>query len=619
MHGYLLVLKFLAAHYAFVILLSLVSYAIGYRITRRLSYDSFLEEVSMCVSLGLGTIAFLMFLLGLVGLLYRPVVLAASAACVALSYAAVPHLVGKIRSRLSELPKRLVPGGVILFFGAPILLLPFYPPATFDATMYFLASSKIYVQSHQIVFTPYLRLPVFTQLNEMLFTLALLLYDDIAAQLVQLLMLALVCLTLIAFCRKYFSLRAGWWSAALFLASPLVLFFGTVAYVDISLVLFGTMATYSFWKWLGARERSWLVMTGAFCGFAASTKYPGLFYPFVLGLVTLYLAIRERRLAAPFQLAVVTLVIAGPWYVRNFYYTRNPVFPFFPQIFGYSWWSPEDVQHFVSVMKGIGFGRGLRAMLLLPWHLAFRQKVFFGSIPVSTLFFFALPLLAVFTVKDARIRKLVVFAFAFTVFWFYSQQELRYLMPALPMMSVATAASLDMLVDAIPSTRKWTSHWIATVVVAGAMTFGGWQFARDMRHWYGPVPVTQLQRDTFLAQRLASYPAYKLLNDRKGRNYKVYALYNIEVAYYVDGTYMGDLFGPARYDRITRNLSDGRALYTELRAMGADFFLVTNQGWEVPLPKDAFFYEHFKLIYSQKPILLFELNEGEVKPDKFEK
>jgi len=603
--SHLVVLKFVAAHYIFVGVLGLVSYAIGYRLTRRISYDSFLEEVSMCTSLGLGTLAFLIFLIGLLGGLY---ILLVIAACVVASYPAFPRLFKKVRSTLSTLRARAIAlSGAVLLWSIPLMIMPLYPPTAFDSTMYFLASAKIYAHNHQVVVTPFLRLPVLTQLNEMLFVLAFLFYDDIAAQLIQLLMLVVVVCAVAAFSQKYFSKEASWWSAALMLANPMVLFAGAVAYVDVSLLLFGTLAAYSFWNWFYSRERLWLLVSGAFCGFAASTKYPGLFFPFVLGLITVYIAIRERKYSIPFQLAAVTTAIAAPWYVHNYYGTGNPVFPFFPQLFGYSWWSPEDVQHFLSVMKGIGFGHGLRAWVLLPWHLAFRQDVFFGAMPVSTLYFFALPVLAVFAVKDAKVRKLVGFAAALTVFWFYSQQELRYLL--------ATAASLDKLLSAIPFSRKWSHHWIVAALIGAALTYGGWQFARGMVRWSGPIPATPQQREDYLTQRLPTYPAYKLLNALKGDNYRVYALYDVNVAYYADGTFMGDIFGPARYAPIAQSLTDGRALYSGLKRLGTDFFLVNSTGWAVKVPEDAFFQQHFKLIYSRTSVRLFQLSEEEIAPD----
>lgn len=609
MYDWLLTVKFVAGHFGFITVLGLVSYIIGYRITRRINYDSFLEEVSLCTSLGLGAVAFLIFLLGLCGLLYRSVVVAAIAICVAVSYQVIPELVRKVKSKFEQLRDHWLVGGVLLVWSLPLLKMPLFPPTAFDSTMYFLASAKIFTQNHGLVPTPYLRLPVFTHLNEMLFIPALLFYDDIAAQLVQLLMLFLAVLTVIAFGRNYFSSRTGWWAAALLLASPIVLFFGTVAYVDVSLMLFGTAASYCFWKWLASRKGHWLVMTGAFCGFAASTKYPGLFFALVFGLVTLYVSIREKKYANPFLLTGIVLLIAGPWYARIYYYTGNPVFPFLPTIFGYTFWSAQEVDTFVTVMKRIGFGRGPRDLLALPWRLAFNQRGFDGVIPVTSLYFFALPLLAVFSFKDVRIRKIVGLALAFTLFWFFTDQELRYLMPAFPLMSIAAAASLDMLIQAIQFSRKWLGYGVVTAVIGLAFTYGGWRFVS--RYFRSPIPVTQQQRDDYLTRVLPSYPAYKRLNDLRGRNYRVYAAYDENLAYYADGTFMGDSFGPARYAQVFKKFADARVLYEELRNIEADFLLL-NHRWKTQLPTDPFFAEHFKLIYSRNSVLVFELI-GEVK------
>ena len=605
--------KFVAAHYGFVISLALAGYAIGYRLTRRVSYESFLEEVSVCTGLGLGTIAFLIFLLGLPGLLYRSVVLLVLAVCVAASYSAFPHLFKRIRSSLSRLRARVILMGAGVFLATiPLLALPLYPPSAMDSTMYFLASAKIYVHAHQLVLTPYLRLPLLTQLNEMLFVLALLFSDDVTAQSIQMLMLAIVVVAVLAFSRRYFSEQTAWWSTALMLTSPMVLFAGVFAYVDVSLLLFGTLAAYAFWNWLGAREGGWLLLTGVFCGFAASTKYPGLFFLFFFGLVTLYIAIRERKYSLPLQLGTATLALAGPWYLRNFFLTGNPVFPFLPRVFGYTFWSAEDVTKLVAVMRGIGFGRGPRALLLLPWHLAFRQDVFYGAFKLTTIYFFAFPLVAVFMVKDARLRKLTGFALAFTLFWFFSDQELRYLLPAVPMITVATAASLDMLLRAVPFVRNWSRYWLVTAVVGVALVSSGYGFVRDFWRMSGPIPVTQQQRDNYLTAVLPSYPAYKFLNELKGENYRVYALHDVNLAYYADGTFMGDIFGPARYEPIVNNLQDGRALYSELRRLQADFFLANSSVWEVKLPQDEFFSKHFKLIFSRPTVRVFQLSEVEI-------
>jgi 4-amino-4-deoxy-L-arabinose transferase-like glycosyltransferase len=612
MEDSMLLLKFVAAHYGFVILLGLISYIIGYRLTRRVDFDSLWEEVSVSVSLGLGIIAHLTLFLGLLRLLYPSVVLLALLGCVIACYPVLPELAQRIRVKLkaTRARARMLLVGVFLAVSIPVLALPLYPPRAFDSTMYFLTSAKVYVQSHQLVVTPFLRLPVLPQLNEMLFTLALLLYDDIAAQVIQLLLLATLTAALIAFGRRNFSTQTGWWSAAILLGNPLVLWVGTVAYLDISLMLFTTMAAYTFWNWLGTRKLHWLILSGSFCGFAASAKYPGLFFPLIFGLITVYIAIRERKYLYPVYLSAMTFVVAAPWYLRNYYHTRNPIFPFLPQVFGYSFWNAEDVKGLVQDMQLYGVGKSIPALLSMPWHLAFNQQIFLAEARLSPIYFFAVPVIIWFSIKNTSIRKIALAGVAFLLFWSFSSQVLRFLLPAIPIMSVAAAASFDMLLGWIPLTRKLRSHWIVVVMVFVVPASLGWRYADVTLKANGPIPVTQEQRDNYLALQFPSYRAHKLLNSLKGQSYTLYSMQDENLAYFVDGVYKGDYFGPARYARIWDKLTDGQRLYSELKSMGADYFLVNNQRMKIDLPQDGFFRSHFKPVYEGGTIHLFELTDA---------
>ena len=608
----ILLLKFVAAHYGFVILLGLISYLIGYRLTRRADFDSLWEEVSVSASLGLGIIAHLTLFLGLLKLLYPSVVLLALLGCLIACYPVFPQLAQRIRVKLkgTRARARMLLVGVFLALSIPVLALPLYPPRAFDSTMYFLTSAKVYVQSHQLVVTPFLRLPVLPQLNEMLFTLALLLYDDIAAQVIQLLLLATLTAALIAFGRRNFSKQTGWWSAAILLGNPLVLWVGTVAYLDISLMLFTTMAAYTFWNWLGTRKLHWLLLSGAFCGFAASAKYPGLVFPLIFGLITVYIALRERKYLYPVYLSAMTLIVAAPWYLRNYYHTRNPIFPFLPEVFGYSFWNAEDIKGLVHDMQLYGVGRSIPALLSMPWHLAFNQQVFLSEARLSPIYFFAVPVIIWFSIKNTSVRKIALVGLAFLLFWSFSSQVLRFLLPAIPIMSVAAAASFDLLLGWIPFTRKLRSHWIVVLIVFLVPVSVGWRYADATLKANGPIPVTQEQRDNYLAAQFPSYPAHKLLNNLKGQSYTLYSMQDENLAYFVDGVYKGDYFGPARYARIWGKLNDGQLLYSELKSMGADYFLVNNQRMKIDLPQDGFFRSHFKPLYEGGTIHLFELTDA---------
>jgi hypothetical protein len=51
-----------------------------------------------------------------------------------------------------------------------------------------------------------------------------------------------------------------------------------------------------------------------------------------------------------------------------------------------------------------------------------------------------------------------------------------------------------------------------------------------------------------------------------------------------------------------------------LKRLGTDFFLINSPEWEGKMPQDAFFRQHFKVIYSRAIIGVFELNEAEGVP-----
>ena len=443
----------------------------------------------------------------------------------------------------------------------------------------------------------------------MLFTLALLLYDDILAQLIEFLMMAVLVVAIISFGQRFFSRRAGLWAGAILLQSPLVIWLGSVAYIEMGLMLFVMMTVYALWNFLESRQQHWLILAGAFCGLAVGTKYPALFFLLVLTVITFYTGIRQRKLLQSLRPLALAIVIFAPWFARNFYYTKNPLFPFFYEVFGrvfgYGLWKPEDFQGIFDDYSRFGVGKDLRALVLLPWNLIVNWRSF-GAF-VSPLCFFAPHLLFIFGVARKRTRGLLTIGVGFTLFWFFTVQEPRYLLPALPLLSLATAASFDSLLLQLPSSRGWTGHKIAAILGALLLFSPGWAWSLLRLRERGPLPVSGQQRDAYLTRQLLSYPAYKLLNDLKGRDYALYALYDERMAYFADGLFMGDHFGLARYSRILDKINDSQLLYEELRILKADYFLVRNDLANVTLPHDAFFQSRFKPIYEQAGVSVFEL------------
>lgn len=615
-------LSFSISHYLALAIFALTSYLFGRRVLLKLKFSSIWEEISFSMALGMGIIAYIVFFLGLLKILYSSVIflviIVGALACYPVWTAWLHSLATFWKtlrtSKYQSVFLIVTISVVILIILLPVLLLPLYPTIGFDATMYHLPYAKIYLHNHQIALTPYLRYPVSPQINEMLFTL-MLNYDDISALLTQFLMMLLVAVALYAWGRRAFSSQVGLWAAAIWLANPLVIWLGVTGYIDIGLTLFVTLGAYAFFNWVFSKERYWLVIAGIFTGLAMGSKYSAIFFlgAFVLG--ALYISIRERRWSYPLVFGIIAICVAAPWYLRNTYHTGNPVFPFFGQVFGYGLWSPDDLQSQLREMMFHGTGKTLSSFLSLPWNLTFNPEVFNAEAPLSPIYFVALPILLLFGFRSIYLRAFLFLTLAYTLFWFFSAQVVRYLVPILPILSLATAESLGRFLLRLPFFRKWTTQAPITALVFVLLISPGWFYAADTVRHQGPVPVTQEQRDEYLAMYLPPYSTYKFLNELKGHDYRLYALYNESMAYFADGIFMGDHFGPARYSRILSKLTDDQVLYRELRTMGADYFLYANWDGMADLPKDMFFYSdssHFKLIYSRPYVSLFELAEKPV-------
>ena len=612
-------IRFVASHYFALALLILISYVFGRQLTHRLRYQSFWEQASFSITLGLGVIAYVVLLLGLLGLLYAWALIIVLFAGLAICY---PIWINRVReipilwkrvsaSRKGRIVLILAAVMILVALAAPILLLPVYPPTTFDATMYHLPWAKIFAQEHQLVFTPYLRYPVLPQTNQMLFTLALLLYDDVLAQMIELLMMATLLSAVVAFGRRYFSTQAGLWAAALLLGSPLVLWAGSVAYVEMGVTLMVTTTVYAFWNWLQTREQSWLLLSAVLCGLAIGTKAPALFFLATLTLVTLYKGFRKRDFSPTLIFVTVALLVASPWFARSFYYTGNPIFPLFYEqfgrLFGFGHSQGEYYRGLMEAVKTAGISREPAYLLL--WHLAVKGFIPPGGPSISRLPLLLLPLSIIVSIRRVRIAGLLVLFVAYTVFWLSTARDLRFLLPAWPIISLVSAAAISHLVSRLPWLGNARRYHALTALGIALVAYPGWEYSEQTKLERGQIPVNREQRDAYLSRQLISYPAHKMLNDLRGGDYTLYAVFDENLAYFTDGLSMGEHFGASHYSLIWDKLANGQALFNQLKGLGADYFLVNNSGVKITLPQDTFFQSHFKPIYESGEVHLFELSD----------
>ncbi len=198
-------LWFAIRHYAVIGTFAILAYLYGRCLTRRITYRCAVERIGISTTIGIGVFIYWVFFLGMLGWLYRGVLLtgllvfAGASLCLLRTEKwdrPVTHRRWLDALRSVCTVRRLAIVCVLLLVTLPIWIFPLYPPTVWDATEYHLACAKIYAQQHRIILTPYLRFPVLPQAVNMLFTMSLLLWDDIVAHLSQFLMVGLIALIL---------------------------------------------------------------------------------------------------------------------------------------------------------------------------------------------------------------------------------------------------------------------------------------------------------------------------------------------------------------------------------------------------------------------------------------
>jgi 4-amino-4-deoxy-L-arabinose transferase-like glycosyltransferase len=615
---------FILLHYLFFIVLGLVCFIIGGRITVRCNYHSFIERVSISTTLGMGCLGMLIFFLGLVRGLYGRVLIPIIIVLLLAAIVTWPGLLSKLKAFDLRTKIKKIKGTTVVWLAIITIVilftfkLPLYPPTAWDATEYHLAVAKIYTQAHAIVFTPYLRYPVTPQLNQMLFVGAFIAYDDISAQLIEYAMLILISFGLYSLSKRYFSPWVGIFSSALWLGSPLAIQNGTIGYIDIGLTLFAFFGIYAFINYHQTDENSWLWLSGIFLGFAAAVKYPALFLILVCGIISLWMAIKKRDFRILLKLGIAILAMIAPFYIRNYYYSGNPFFPYLSNIFHQRIWNVADAVGLAREQSWWGLSKTALNLVKLPLYLVFKPNIFMLGFdfkiilsPVYLLAFPSIPLM--FFIRKTRLMS--IFTASFTLFWFSTVQIIRYLLPVIPVLAILASIALDYLLRRIEGflsgpNRSFSLSRILRPVIYTFLTLSFILptiiYGRNSLRNLGALPVRSWERAEFLQLYLPSYPAYRALNAKFGDNYSIYALQDENMAYFAKGTFMGDWFGPARFSQLTDKLNDDVLLYKQLRQLKADYFLV-NLARVGEIPKVLLTSPYFQVIEQNDAYIVFKL------------
>ncbi len=422
-----------------------------------------MERLIFGSAIGMGIFGMAGFALALFGMATQPILLT-----MIFALAGYFGFTGKFKQTLHDLK---LAGGEIsasakqaagwippsaLFAAGLGLLMSLAPPIEdFDALLYHLAVPERWLRDGGLITSPTLTY-WYPHLVEGSFVLPMAFGFDTSTHLIHFLWLALTVGIVWHWARQAWDDSTAWNSIAILLTMPSLLWLASWAYTDYALTFTGIAAMYSLWKWKRLDDKKWVSMAGVMAGMAMGIKYTSFFIPLVGVLIILLWERRNvQRLKIIAQFVAIATLVAAPWYIRNWIWTSNPVYPF---VFPGRYWDSFLAQSFSAAGTGIGFN--LPALLALPLTatLGIHDTNYFDG-RFGPIYLILLPL-AIWTLwkepqeKDEQRQALLaieIFSLAGIAVWTFgvinsgNLFQARYLFPALIPAAIPLAVGLKAL------------------------------------------------------------------------------------------------------------------------------------------------------------------------------
>ena len=173
---------------------------------------------------------------------------------------------------------------------------------------------------------------------------------------------------------------------------------------------------------------------------------------------------------------IAATVALLPCYGRLVAHTGNPVFPFYPELFGANPWAPD------VLMGPNGEKRWLLALTRL-WDVTFRRQAVGGLPHFSPAFLFALPVIMLAAWRHHRFRRPLLIAIGYML---AAPTHAHYLFTIAVLWSALFGASAAVLLRARAG---------VLIVAAVLLACGGEAYAVHRLYRLGPPPVTIEARD----------------------------------------------------------------------------------------------------------------------------
>jgi 4-amino-4-deoxy-L-arabinose transferase-like glycosyltransferase len=399
-----------------------------------------LERITVAAALGTAWLSFSVFALAASGLLHRPILVAL--VLVGVGLGGWRFRASSIRTRIlptTPTPQNLLIG--VLFICVVANFIGGLAPISFiDALTYHVFEAREFLRAGRLIELKHTWQSYQPMSVEMLYTLALGLFDDRLVPLVDWALGVLALFSTLILGRRLGGPLVGLLAAAIFYCTAMVAWESTSCFIELGIAAGGAMSLLALLRWRDTDEWAWLVVAAIAAGFAAACKLTAAQMPLDLSLAILYLTRKagrsfRRTLLSAAAFASIALVLVLPWYVRSYLLTGNPFYPFLPSIFGTNP-SIADIQ---VILASYGVGKSTWDLLLSPWLLVSEGVRSENGQFLNPLPFLLGPVILWRTYRDRERLTILGFCVLWFIFWLKTAQVARYLVPIQPFATVLAA------------------------------------------------------------------------------------------------------------------------------------------------------------------------------------
>lgn len=238
---------------------------------------------------------------------------------------------------------------------------------------------------------------------------------------------------------------AAWLAICLILTEPLLARQASSCANDAPTILF-FFAAFLLLQPTETQKRSGF-LSGIMAGVLLGIKLVSVYGVIAIGCILLWDLIRRRKDASKtLSLYCLGAMLAfSPWLIRAFSLTGNPVYPLLSGIFGSGDTPKVLVEQSAAWLSGMGMGRSLQDYLQLIYRIFFLSGPGYAHFDgvLNPLHLILLPIGFYCLSKNSLYAKVLTSSAIIFLLWTIGPQQLRFLLPAMALLSVAWAMAFE--------------------------------------------------------------------------------------------------------------------------------------------------------------------------------